>query len=137
MIIALDAMGGDKAPVETVKGAVAALEEIKGLEMVLVGKKEVIENELKKYKYDSARVEIVHTDEVIEMDEKESPAMAVKKKKNASMNIALQMVKDGQASGAVSAGNTGALMSASLLKLGRVKGVMNFVADSVIRTVTL
>ncbi len=124
MKIALDAMGGDKAPVETVKGAVIALDEIKGLEMVLVGKKELIENELKKYKYDRTRVEIVHTDEVIEMDEQDSPAMAVKKKKNASMNIALQMVKEGKASGAVSAGNTGALMSASLLKLGRVKGVM-------------
>jgi len=124
MKIVLDAMGGDYAPVETIKGAILALEEITKLEIILVGDKEKIENELLKYKYDENRIEIEHTDEIIDMDEKMSPAMAVRKKKNSSMNVALQLVKDGKAKACISAGNTGALMSASLLKLGRVKGVL-------------
>lgn len=123
MKIALDVMGGDKAPIETVKGAILALNEIEKLQLVLVGKREMIEEELKKYSYDKKRVEIEHTDEVIAMDEPESPAIAVRKKKDASMNVALQLVKEGKVNGTVSAGNTGALMSASLFKLGRVKGV--------------
>lgn len=124
MEIVLDAMGGDHAPFETVKGAILALNEIPKLKMILVGHKEKIEQELIKYKYDKDRVEIIHTDEVIEMNEKKSPAMAVREKKNASMNIALQLVKEKKAYASVSAGNTGALMSASLLKLGRIKGVL-------------
>lgn len=123
MKIVLDVMGGDNAPIETVKGAILALEEIKRLEMILVGKQDLIEQELKKYSYEKNRIEIVHTDEFIAMDEKESPAVAVRKKKDASVNVALSLVKEGKAYGAVSAGNTGALMSASLLKLGRIKGV--------------
>lgn len=124
MYIALDAMGGDFAPKEPVKAAVLALQEIRDLKILLVGDQNKINEELKKYKYDKNRIEIKHTDEYIAMDEKESPAMAVRKKKNASMNIALDLVKNNQASACVSAGNTGALMSASLLKLGRIKGVM-------------
>lgn len=124
MRIALDAMGGDFAPKEPVKAAVLALQEIKDLKIILVGDQNKINEELKKYKFDKSRIEIKHTDEFIAMDEKESPAMAVRKKKNASMNIALELVKNNEASGCVSAGNTGALMSASLLKLGRIKGVM-------------
>ncbi len=124
MRIALDAMGGDFAPVETVKGAILALNEISQLEVVLVGHKEKIEAELKKYKYDKGRIEIVHTDEEILMKESMPPAMAVRKKKNASMNIALNLVKEGKCSGAVSAGNTGALMTASQLTLKRIKGIL-------------
>ena len=59
MKIALDAMGGDKAPFETIKGAMKALEEIESLHLVLVGKKEIIEEELKKYKYDSTKIELM------------------------------------------------------------------------------
>lgn len=124
MKIVLDAMGGDYAPVETVKGAVSALDELSQLEVILVGDKTKIENELTKYKYDKSRIEIVHADEIIDMNEKMSPAMAVRKKKNSSMNIALQLVKENKGKACVSAGNTGALMSASLLKLGRVNGVL-------------
>lgn len=124
MKIALDAMGGDFAPKETVKGAVEALSEIPKLTVVLVGNQDKINNELKKYKYDENKIEIIHTDEEILMKESVPPAMAVRKKKDASMNIALRLVKDGVCAGAVSAGNTGALMTASQLTLKRIKGVL-------------
>lgn len=124
MKIALDVMGGDYAPIEPIKGAILALAEIKDLELILVGNEKQIKEELKKYKYNEKRIEIEHTDEYISMDEKDSPAMAVRKKKNASMNIILELVKNKKADASLSAGNTGALMSASLLKLGRIKGVL-------------
>lgn len=122
MKIALDAMGGDKAPFESIKGAVKALEEVEDLSLVLVGKKEVIEKELSKYKIDSSRVEIVDAREVIEMTD--DPVVAVKTKKDSSMNRALELVKEGVVSASVSAGNTGALITASQLKLKRIKGVL-------------
>lgn len=124
MKIALDAMGGDFAPRETVKGAIEAVGQIFDLQVVLVGNKDKIENELKKYKYSDDKIEIVHTDEEILMKETMPPATAVRKKKNASMNIALRLVKDGSCHGAVSAGNTGALLTASQLTLKRIKGVL-------------
>lgn len=122
MKIALDAMGGDKAPFEAIKGAIKALEEVETLDLVLVGKKEVIEEELKKYKYDSKRIEIVDAREVIEMTD--DPVVAVKTKKDSSMNKTLELVKDGIVDASVSAGNTGALITASQLKLKRIKGVL-------------
>ena len=122
MKIALDAMGGDKAPFETIKGAMKALEEIESLHLVLVGKKEIIEEELKKYKYDSTKIEIVDAREVIEMTD--DPVTAVKSKKDSSMNRTLELVKEGVVDASVSAGNTGALITASQLKLKRIKGVL-------------
>lgn len=122
MKIALDAMGGDNAPLETIKGAVAALEEVSELRLVLVGKKEVIETELSKYKYDNSRIEIVDAREIIEMTDE--PVVAVKSKKDSSMNRTLELVKDGTVNASVSAGNTGALITASQLKLKRIKGVL-------------
>lgn len=122
MKIALDAMGGDNAPLETIKGAVAALEEVSELELVLVGKKEVIEAELSKYKYNKEKIEIVDAREIIEMTDE--PVVAVKSKKDSSMNRTLELVKDGRVDASVSAGNTGALITASQLKLKRIKGVM-------------
>lgn len=122
MKIALDAMGGDKAPFETIKGAIHALEEVETLHLVLVGKKEVIEEELKKYKYDEKRIEIVDAREVIEMTD--DPVIAVKSKRDSSMNRTLELVKDGVVDASVSAGNTGALITASQLKLKRIKGVL-------------
>lgn len=122
MKIALDAMGGDNAPLETIKGAVAALEEVSELELVLVGKKEVIEAELSKYKYNKEKIEIVDAREIIEMTDE--PVVAVKSKKDSSMNKTLELVKDGTVSASVSAGNTGALITASQLKLKRIKGVL-------------
>ncbi|MGL4997640.1 MAG: phosphate acyltransferase PlsX [Cetobacterium sp.] len=122
MRIALDAMGGDFAPLEPVKGAVEALNEIKDLTLILVGQKEKIEDELKKYKYDKNRIEIVDAREIIEMDD--DPMIAVRGKKDSSMNRTLELVKSGAAVASVSAGNTGALISASQLKLRRIKGVL-------------
>lgn len=122
MKIALDAMGGDKAPYATVKGAVLALEEFKDIELILVGQKDKIEKELEKYNYDKNRLEIHHAAEVIEMDD--DPVTAVRGKKDSSMNVTLELVKEDAASAAVSAGNTGALITASQLKLKRIKGVL-------------
>lgn len=124
MKVALDAMGGDFAPLEPVKGAIEAIKENPNLEVILVGDQDKINNELKKYKYDKNRISIHHTTEKIEMHEAESPAMVVRKKKDASMVVCMRLVKEGIAHGAVSAGNTGALMTASQLTLGRIKGVL-------------
>lgn len=118
--VALDAMGGDKAPGETVLGAVQAAREY-GIGVYLVGREEVIRAELAKHDTSGLDLPIVHTDEVIEMDD--HPATAVRRKKNASMLLALQLVRDGKALGAVSAGNSGAMLAASLFTLKRIPGV--------------
>lgn len=122
MKIALDAMGGDFAPFETVKGAVEAILEYKNINVILVGKKEVIEKELAKYSYSKEKIEIVDAREVIEMTD--DPIVAIKTKKDSSMNKTLDLVKSGVADACVSAGNTGALISGSQLKLKRIKGVL-------------
>lgn len=118
--IALDAMGGDNAPGEIVLGAIQAAREY-GIGVSLVGREEAIRAELAKHDTAGLDLPIIHTDEVIEMDE--HPANAVRRKKNASMLLALQLVKEGKALGAVSAGNSGAMMAASLFILKRLPGV--------------
>src|SRR5690348_6415784 len=118
--VALDAMGGDNAPAEIVLGAIQAAREY-GIGVYLVGRQEAIRAELAKHDTTGLDLPIVHTDEVIEMDE--HPANAVRRKKNASMTLALQLVRDGSALGAVSAGNSGAMMAASLFTLKRIPGV--------------
>ncbi len=118
--VALDAMGGDNAPGEIVLGAVQAAREY-GIGVYLVGREEAIQAELAKHNTQGLDLPIVHTDEVIEMDE--HPANAVRRKKNASMTLALQLVRDGKAVGAVSAGNSGAMLAASLFTLKRIPGV--------------
>ncbi len=118
--VALDAMGGDNAPGETVLGAVQAAREYE-IGVYLVGREDLIRAELAKHDTKGLDLPILHTDEVIEMDE--HPANAVRQKKKASMTLALQLVRDGQALGAVSAGNSGAMMAASLFTLKRIAGV--------------
>lgn len=118
--VALDAMGGDNAPGEIVLGAVQAAREY-GIGVYLVGREDAIRAELAKYDTQGLDLPIIHTDEAIEMDE--HPATAVRRKKNASMTLALQLVRDGTAVGAVSAGNSGAMMAASLFTLKRIEGV--------------
>ena len=118
--VALDAMGGDKAPGEVMLGAIQAAREY-SMGVYLVGREDAIRAELAKHDTSGLDLPIVHTDEVIEMDE--HPAAAVRKKKNASMTLALQLVRDGSALGAVSAGNSGAMMAASLFTLKRIEGV--------------
>ncbi|GHO53007.1 phosphate acyltransferase [Ktedonobacter robiniae] len=118
--LALDAMGGDNAPGEIVLGAIQAARAY-GIGVYLVGHEEVIQAELAKHDTSGLDLPIVHTDEVIEMDD--HPATAVRSKKNASMTVALQLVRDGKAIGAVSAGNSGAMMAAALFTLKRIPGV--------------
>ena len=106
--VAVDAMGGDNAPVETVKGAIEAVNADKRVKVYLVGREPDITAELKKYEYDAERVEIVHTEEVIEMAE--PPVMAIRKKKNSSIVKAMNMVKNGECDALVTAGSTGAFL---------------------------
>ena len=119
--IAVDAMGGDYAPEQQVKGAVQALQQQKDLFLYLCGDKTAVEAELAKYKYDASRVEVVHTTEIITNDEE--PAKAVKMKKDSSTVVAFRLVKDGKADGVVSSGSTGAVLSCGVLILGRVRGI--------------
>ncbi|MCD7777089.1 MAG: phosphate acyltransferase PlsX [Clostridiales bacterium] len=118
--IAVDCMGGDNAPTEIVKGCV---EDLKTGEdtLVLVGKSGIINSELSKYKYDKERIEIVDAPEVIENDE--IPTNAIRRKKNSSMVLGLNLVKEGKADAFISAGNTGALLAGATVIVGRIKGV--------------
>ncbi len=120
MKIALDAMGGDFAPAVVVQGAVEAARQHK-IKVVLVGREKDIQAELAKYKFDADLISVVNATEVIAMDE--SPAKAVRRKTDSSINVAVRLVKEHKADAFVSAGNTGAVVSASLLGLGRLKGI--------------
>lgn len=113
-------MGGDYAPAEIVKGAVAAAVK-DGIKIVLVGQKETVETELKKYSYPSEKIDVFHAPGIIDMNE--HPASAVRHKKDSSIVIATKLVKDGEASAVVSAGNTGAQMAAAIFLLGRVSRI--------------
>ena len=119
--VAVDAMGGDNAPVEIIKGAVEAINEDKRVKVFLVGREPVITEELKKYTYDEAQVEIVHTEEVIETAE--PPVMAIRKKKDSSIVKSMYMVKEGTCDAFVSAGSTGAVLVGGQVIVGRIKGV--------------
>jgi glycerol-3-phosphate acyltransferase PlsX len=122
MKIAVDAMGGDFAPQNTVEGAVDALRnDGKISRLFLVGDRARIEVELRKYRADDSRIQIVHASEVIEMND--PPVQAVRRKKDSSMARAIDLVKRGEADAVVSAGNTGALLTASHLKLRTLEGV--------------
>ena len=119
--IIVDAMGGDNAPVETVKGAIEAVNERKDIVVCLVGQEDVIKKELEKYTYNKEQVEIVHASEVIETAE--PPVNAIRKKKDSSNVVGMKMVKRGEADGFVSAGSTGAVLVGGQVIVGRVKGV--------------
>ena len=119
--VAVDAMGGDNAPVEIIKGAVEAIQENSNVKVFLVGREEVIKNELIKYKYNAEQVEVVHAPEVI--DTAEPPVMAIRRKKESSIVKAMYMVKDGVCDALVSAGSTGAVLVGGQVIVGRIKGV--------------
>lgn len=119
--VALDAMGGDNAPGEIVKGAVLALEEKKELFIYVVGKEDAVNTELAKYTYDKSRIEVVNATEVIETAE--PPVMAIRKKKDSSIVVAMNMVKDGRCDAFVSAGSSGAILVGGQVLVGRLKGV--------------
>ncbi|MBM7571786.1 phosphate acyltransferase PlsX [Aquibacillus albus] len=117
MKIAVDAMGGDHAPKEIVLGAVEAVQSISDLEVTLIGNKDKINPFLS----DSPRINIIHTTEVISSEDE--PVRAVRRKKNASLVLMANEVKENRADACISAGNTGALMSAGLFIVGRIKGI--------------
>jgi glycerol-3-phosphate acyltransferase PlsX len=122
MRIALDAMGGDFAPKNTVEGAVLALKEYPSIDkLFLVGDTVAVAGELKRLNFTDPRVEIFHASEVVDM--KESAAKAVRHKKDASISRAVDLVKNGSADAVVSAGHTGAAVAASVLKLRTLKGI--------------
>ncbi len=122
MIVALDAFGSDNAPFPEVEGAVLAIKENACDKILLTGKEDILKKELEKYYYDSTRIEVVHASQVVTMDDKASSS--VKSKKDSSLVKAILLHKEGKADTVVSAGNTGAVMAASLLNIGRIKNVM-------------
>lgn len=115
--IAVDAMGGDYAPKAIVEGVNQAIQEFPDIEIQLYG----VESKIKEYLTATERVQIIHTDEKINSDDE--PAKAIRRKKQASMVLAAQAVKEGQADAVISAGNTGALLASGIFIVGRIKGV--------------
>ncbi len=120
MKIALDAMGSDNAPEPEVAGAIRAARELP-VEVILVGRQDVIEQQLKSYPQRPANLSVLHAPEVIGMDE--SPVAAIRKKRDSSINIGVQLLKDKKVDAFVSAGNTGAVASASTLIAGLLPGI--------------
>lgn len=120
--VVVDAMGGDYAPVEPVKGAVEAVKERQDIQVILTGREEDIKKELAKYPdYPKERIQVVHTPEVIETAE--PPVMAIRKKKESSIVVGLNMVKKQEADAFVSSGSTGAVLVGGQVLVGRSKGV--------------
>jgi phosphate acyltransferase len=117
MKLAIDAMGGDNAPQAVVEGVIKAISAFSDLEVTLIGH----EDKIKPYLTDQTRITVIHTDEVIEGTDE--PVRAVRRKKNASMVLMANEVKEGRAAGCISAGNTGALMTAGLFIVGRIEGI--------------
>ena len=119
--IVVDAMGGDNAPKEIVKGAVEAVQKRDDIQVILTGKEEVIADELAGYTYNKEQITIVNTTEVIATAE--PPVMAIRKKKDSSIVVGLKMVKEQKADAFVSAGSSGAVLAGGQLLVGRIKGV--------------
>lgn len=117
MKIAIDAMGGDHAPKEIVLGAIEAVKEMHDLEITLIGDKDKISP----YLIDSKKINVIHTTEMITGEDE--PVRAVRRKKDASLVLMANEVKENRADACISAGNTGALMSAGVFIVGRIKGV--------------
>jgi len=120
LTIAIDAMGCDNGPSVVVDGATQASERFPNVKLVLVGKEDVIRYELARYK-ETNQISILHAPEVITPDE--VPTSAIRQKKASSLVVGLKAVKEGQASGFVSAGSTGALLTGATVIIGRKKGV--------------
>lgn len=120
--IALDAMGGDHAPRETVHGALRSLDSDAELNVLLVGKKDEIERELAGQSYDAQRLTVVHASEVIDCNE--SPAEGLRKKRDASIVRCFRLVNEGQADAVVGAGSTGACVGGATLMMRLIPGVL-------------
>lgn len=120
-VIAIDAMGGDNAPGEIIKGAIDAINERADIKLHLFGDKDKIEAELHKYTYNKEQIEITHTMEEISCNE--APAIAIKKKKDSSLVVAIKSVKNGECDAIVSAGSSGAILVGGQVLIGKGKGV--------------
>ena len=121
MKILIDVMGGDNAPQVPIEAAVKAANEL-GVNMVLVGDTDIINKELEKYSYPEDKISIAHAPDVI--SNHEEPAKAVRQKKTASVVVAANMLKNGEGDAMLSMGSTGALLTAGLLIVGRIKGIL-------------
>ena len=119
--VAVDAMGGDNAPGEIVKGAVEAVQAEKDIKVFLVGRQDAVNAELAKYTYDKEKIEVVNAEEVIEMAE--PPVNAIRKKKQSSLVIGMNMIKHQEADAIVTAGSTGATLVGGQVLVGRIKGI--------------
>ena len=119
--VAVDAMGGDYAPAEIVKGAVEVARERPQIEVILVGQEDAVRKELEKQDYPKDRVRVVHASEVIETEE--PPVNAIRKKKDSSIVVGMNMVKKQEADALVSAGSSGAILVGGQVIVGRIKGV--------------
>lgn len=119
--VVVDAMGGDNAPGEIVKGAVQAVQAEKDIKVFLVGRQDAVNAELAKYTYDKEKIEVVHAEEVIEMAE--PPVNAIRKKKQSSLVIGMNMIKHQEADAIVTAGSTGAILVGGQVLVGRIKGI--------------
>lgn len=121
VVVALDAMGGDYAPAETVKGAVEAVAEHPEIKVILVGREEQVRKELSQYTYREEDIEVVNATEIIDMGE--VPTKAVREKKDSSLVVAMKLVREEKADAVVSAGSTGAILVGGQLVVGRIKGI--------------
>lgn len=131
MKIIVDGMGGDNAPYEIVKGAIDALKEY-NINLIIVGKEDLIKAELDKYDYPLDRVEVINADDVISNEE--DPALAIRRKKNSSMVVGMKALSDGLGDAFVSAGSTGALLAGGLFIVKRIKGISRAALSSVYPT---
>ncbi len=121
MKIALDAMGGDYAPTTNIDGAIEALDLNKELSIVLVGDEAKISSELEKRNHKGLSIEIKHASQVVDMDD--SPLTAIRRKKDSSIRVAIDLVKAGNADAMISAGNSGVVMATALLVFGKLPGI--------------
>lgn len=119
--IAVDAMGGDNAPGEIVAGAVMAAQSREDIQIFLIGKEEVVSEELKKHTYKKEQIEVVNATEVIETEE--PPVNAIRTKKDSSIVVGMNMVRRGEADAFCSAGSSGAILVGGQVIVGRIKGV--------------
>lgn len=119
--VAVDAMGGDNAPAEIIKGAIEAVNDHRNIVVILVGQEDIIEEELKKYTYDTSQINVKNATEIIEMAE--PPVMAIRKKKDSSIVVGMNLVRNNEADAFVSAGSTGAVLVGGQLIVGRIKGI--------------
>ena len=119
--VAVDAMGGDNAPSEIVAGAVAAVNKQASVHVLLVGRQEDVERELAKHTYPKDQIQVVHASEVIATEE--PPVNAIRKKKDSSIVVGMNLVKSGEADAFVSAGSSGAILVGGQVIVGRLKGV--------------